>query len=141
MKKIKSRRKYGRSPMLLTLVAAPALLTIAGMAADMSVMYSNWSRLQKLTERAAAQGASALPGGPDQAIVAVMAFAQHHGLDATAVSIAFSKDDRGVTVSTEKNVPCYFGRIVGLSTQKLEAEATARSDKPDSKMAEQASLR
>ena len=122
----KRPRKYGPSPIVLLLaVASPALISVGGMAADMGVMYMNWSHLQKVTDRAAEIGARSLPGDPGLAEDSAVSYAKHHGLDSTAVSVAINKDDLHITVATEATVPCYFGRMFGLASQKLEAEATA----------------
>lgn len=134
----KNLPKYKRNPMtILFIVAAPAVISFMGMAADMGVMYYNSARLQKVTNQAAVVGARSLPGDPDRAVDAVLEYAGHNGLDSKAVSVEVTKDDLHITVATEKNAPCYFGRMFGLPSQKMMAEATA-SNQAFAKVAQRA---
>jgi Flp pilus assembly protein TadG len=147
MKLGKSRK--GQIGVIMTLVIA-TLLGVMTLCADVGVMYYNYLRLQKGTDAAAVAGANYLNGGvtfasasvnanctgePDDAQKAACTYAISNGLATDANSLKMNENvavgpTPNLQVIANASLPYMFGRVIGLSTYKMAAVATAKSTLP-----------
>jgi uncharacterized membrane protein len=125
--KLKRKVKRAWSPtVILAAMAIPMGITVVGMSVDMGLMSYKSYRLQAITDAAVSAGASSLPGDPDHAVSTAVQYAQQNGVDASEIVVTrVSKDDGKLTMAAEQIVPCYFGRMFGLSEQRLHVESTS----------------
>jgi Flp pilus assembly protein TadG len=142
MKLGKSRK--GQIGVIMALVIA-TLLGVMTLCADVGVMYYNYLRLQKGTDAAAVAGANYLNGGvtfasasvnanctgePDDAQKAACTYAISNGLATDANSLKMNENvavgpTPNLQVIANASLPYMFGRVIGLSTYKVAAVATA----------------
>ncbi len=124
MKKISGGLK-GQTAVIFTL-AIVALLGAVAMCTDVAVMYVNWEYMQKAVDAAALAGANFLPNDPSTAQSTALSYGELNGLKASEItSTSVSSNDQDITVSAAREVPYYFGRVLGLSTQLISVSATA----------------
>jgi hypothetical protein len=115
----------GQIGVILTL-AITILLGAAALGADVAVFYFNWVQLQKAADASAIAGATFLPSNPDLAISTADQYAQSNGIQASEiVSTQVSSDDMSVQIKLARTVPYYFANLLGLTTGKVGAAATA----------------
>lgn len=111
---------------VLFALALPVLIGAVGLGCDVTVMYYNWVCLQKAADASALAAANSLPGDPGSAITTASNFAQLNGASSNEVtSTVVAPDDMSITVSLARQVPYFFGRILGLSSQLVQVRATA----------------
>lgn len=123
--KSRSRGAKGQTAVIFTLVLV-ALLGATALGTDVAVMYANWSELQKAVDAGALAGANFLPNDPASAQSTANQYAQMNGLSSSEITaIQVSSDDQEITVSASRNVPYFFGRVLGLSSQMISVTATA----------------
>ncbi len=127
-RRLKRKVKRAWSPtVILSAMAVPMIITVIGMSVDMGLMSYQSYRLQSITDAAVSAGASSLPGDPDRAVATAVQYAQQSGVAPNEiVTTRVSKDDRELTMTAEQSVPCYFGRMFGLTEQRLHVESSAR---------------
>jgi len=145
------RKKITQGQIAVALILVlPVLLGAMALGSDFSIIYFNWSMLQKAAA-AAALAASQLTGQPGSASTVqpsvvnyVNSYACLNGIsdpkntypticpsEAThpggfADNIAFTNvTDTQVSVGIKRSVPHYFGKMIGLNTAALSAKATA----------------
>jgi Flp pilus assembly protein TadG len=150
MKLIQFRK--GQMAIVMTLAMA-TLVGVMALGADVGVMYYNWGQLQKAADAAAVAGANKLTGRPDTtgtvapaAISYANGYACLNGIDdpnnssatvcpsPTAIpnytdKILFTTVDSGntqVSISLNRQLPYYFGKVIGLQTGQVTVLATAK---------------
>ena len=136
----------GQLLVLFTLIL-PVLLGVMALGADFSVIYFNWTVVQKAADAAALAGASQLTGvtGSASAVQpAVVNYVDgyaclngiHSGTSTLctagtapngyADNIVFTNvTDTQVSVGLKRSVPYFFGKMIGLQTASVAAKATA----------------
>lgn len=140
----------GQMLVLFTLIL-PVLLGVMALGADFSVIYFNWTMVQKAADAAALAGASQLTGQPGSASTVkpavvnyVNGYACLNGISdpnntfATICpseashpagfsdKIAFTNvADTQVSVGIKRSVPYSFGKMIGLQEASVAATATA----------------
>src|SRR5579863_1323639 len=103
MKLTKSTNRYSRSQrgqmMIIIGLILPTLIGAFALTTDLSMIYYQWTRLQKAADAAAVAGANFLPADPAQAKNKVQ---QYMGLNGVApaelVSTTVAADDKSITV-------------------------------------------
>lgn len=124
MQKISGGQK-GQIAVIFTLAIVTLLGSVA-LCSDVGVMYYNWTVLQKGVDAAALAGANYLPNDAPTAKSTALNYAELNGLKASEItSTTVSSNDQYITVSASREVPYYFGRVLGLSTQLISVSATA----------------
>lgn len=112
--------------MVLLAVMLPALLGATALSVDIALFYFEWAVLQKAADAAALAGASQLPANPTQAISTASSYATTNGVTSAEItSVTVGATNQTVTVTLTRNVPYYFGRLVGLTQSPVMASATA----------------
>ncbi len=106
-------------------IACVALLGAIALGVDVAVMYFNWEGMQKAVDAAALAGANLLPEQPTAAQATATSIALNNGLLATEVSAVVSPDDQTITVNASRNVPYFFGRVLGLTTELIKVASSA----------------
>ena len=107
-------------------LALPAILTAIALSVDVSMMYLNWESLQKAADAGVLAGANSLPYDPTTAAATADAFAVLNGVqNSEIVSTAVSADQYSITMTVTRNVPYYFGRVIGLTASPVTVSATA----------------
>lgn len=107
-------------------IALVVLLGAVALAADIGVFYWQWSLLQKGTDAGALAGANYLPENRDLATTMAREYAGHNGIAAGEITgTTISGDNLQITVDSQRTVPYYFARVLGLTTGIVRATATA----------------
>lgn len=102
------------------------MLGAAALAIDVGVFYWQWSLLQKGTDAGALAGANYLPDNRDLATAKAHEYANRNGVAAAEVTgTTFTEDNLQITVNSQRTVPYYFGRVLGLTTGIVRVSATA----------------
>jgi Flp pilus assembly protein TadG len=147
---MKKRISKGQIAVALILVL-PVLLAALALGSDFSIVYFNWTMVQKAADAAALAGASQLTGESGSASTVqpsvvnyVNGYACLNGISdpnntyATicpseaahpggfADTIAFTNvTDTQVSVGIKRSVPYFFGKMIELNTASVSAKATA----------------
>lgn len=139
----------GQMLVLFTLIL-PVLLGVMALGADFSIIYFNWTMVQKAADAAALAGASQLTGQTGSAATVkpavvnyVNGYACLNGISDSsntyatlcapggarpgfADKIVFTNvTDTQVSVGIKRSVPYFFGKMVGLQEASVAANATA----------------
>ncbi|HXZ87194.1 MAG TPA: pilus assembly protein TadG-related protein [Candidatus Binataceae bacterium] len=111
---------------VLIALLLPLLLGVAALGVDMSVFYYNWAQMHSAADAAVLAGASAPPGNPSQAISNATAYAQTNGIKTIEiVSTLVNNSNQAVTIQLSRNVPFYFGKMLGLMQSPIVVTATS----------------
>ncbi|MGH7949398.1 MAG: hypothetical protein ACREQF_09255, partial [Candidatus Binataceae bacterium] len=128
--KIRTNKPRGQIAVVIT-IAIVVLLGAVALAADIGVFYWQWSLLQKGTDAGALAGANYLPENRDLASTKAREYATRNGLTASEVTgTTFSQDNLQITVNSQRTVPYYFGRVLGLTTGIVRVSSTAQVPGP-----------
>jgi Flp pilus assembly protein TadG len=119
----------GQAGVIMTL-AMVTLLGVTALGADVAVLYFNWVQLQKGADAAALAGANYLTGDSstdsNRVVAATNNYAQLNGIQqGEIVSTSVASDHKSVTIVVFRNVPYFFARVLGLTTGRVAARATA----------------
>ena len=139
----------GQMAVVMTLAIA-TLLGVMALGTDVGVMYYNHQLLQKAADAAAVAGANYLntgvvlastsvdpncTGQPDNAKKAACTYAVINGLATDADSLIINEPGVNLpaglpspnlqVIAVKNDIPYMFGRVIGLSTYKVAAVATA----------------
>ncbi|MGA7762774.1 MAG: pilus assembly protein TadG-related protein [Candidatus Binataceae bacterium] len=140
--------RFSKGQMLaLFTIILPVLLGVIALGADFSVIYFNWSMVQKAADAAALAGASQLTAVPGSAPSVtpnadnyVNGYACLNGIhngtstlctagtspNGYADKIVFTHvTDTTVQVGIQRSVPYFFGKMIGLQEASVAATATA----------------
>jgi len=110
------------------------ILGFAAMAIDVGLFLHERRELQKAADAAALAGAQELPFSPADAEQKAQEWAANNGIDAgeleaITVSTTYADNDT-VTVEVQREVPFVFARVLGLTSDTMRADATARVGSP-----------
>jgi len=124
---------------ILFAFALAALLGGIALCTDVSVMYLNWHRMQKAVDTAALAGVAYLPEDAVDAITTAQNYGETNGLASSEIGTPVPGIDATtgistLTVSASRNVPYYFARVLGLTTQLVKVSATAQAAAPTSQV-------
>jgi hypothetical protein len=112
--------------MVFYALALAALLGVTALCTDVAVMYWNWLSMQKAVDAAALAGANYLPEDPTTASSQAVNYGELNGLTAAEIgSPSIAANLSSITVNAARNVPYYFGRVLGLTQQLVQVSATA----------------
>ncbi len=116
-----------RGQMIVILAfAIVGLLGGVALGADVAVMYFNWQRLQSAADAAALAGANYLPEDPVDAVTAATNYATQNGIRPSELATpVVSNSNQSITVSATRTVQYYFARVLGVTSQDVNASATA----------------
>ena len=114
----------GTAAVIIALAFA-VVLGFSALAVDTGVLYLEHTRLARAADTAALAGAQELPDVTRAEAVA-RDYAQRNGIDAAAVSVNFSVDNKAITVSVNKTVNLHFAKTLGFNSKALQGMAKAR---------------
>jgi Flp pilus assembly protein TadG len=105
------------------------LLGAVALGTDVSIMYYNWASMQRAVDAAALAGANYLPEDTSTAGTKATSYATVNGLTSgEVVTPTFnSPTNDTITVSANRTVPYYFGKVLGLTDQVVQVTAAAKS--------------
>jgi hypothetical protein len=134
--KIKHTSGKGQISVALILMLT-VILGAIGLGADAALLYFNWVILQKGVDAAALAGAGYLQGNSESAPNAIsiaVTYAQNNNIKSSEL-IADGSGNKAyvpapnyttITVTAERTVPYAFFKLIGLSSGKVAATATAQ---------------
>lgn len=107
-------------------ILIPVLLGVVAMGVDITVFYWTWSKMQAAADAAVLAGAASLPDSPTLAIAAAKTYAQNNGMIASEIAApVVAADKLSMSVTLTRNVPYYFGRVLGLTSSPVVVNARA----------------
>jgi len=143
--------KFRKGQMAVVMTFAIAtLLGVMALGADVGVLYYNWGQMQKAADAGALAGAGKLTGQPDSvaaanAVTYANGYACLNGVNdpgnaaktvcPSPISVANYTDkilfttvnaaNTQVSISVNRTLPYFFGRVIGLNTGQVTVLATA----------------
>ncbi len=119
------RQAKGQTIVIISL-ATVALIGALSFGVDFAIMYFNWVLLQKAVDSAVLAGANYLPDNTSQAEQTARTYAANNGITSAEIqSVSFSDSNQSISMTLQRTVPYYFGRVVGLTNTPVRASATA----------------
>ena len=110
--------------LVVVIAAIPAILGAMTLVIDIGNAYFNTLEIQTASDSAVLAGGLYLPSYPDQAISFARQYANTNGLTNSEItSIAVTPDNKTVTISVSRSLPCYLCTILGEST--VHAQVTS----------------
>ena len=127
------REESGQGLVVATLVMV-MILGFAAMAVDVGLLLHERRDLQKSADAAALAGAQELPHSPADAEQKAAEWAEKNGIDddeleAIEITSTYADNDT-ITVEVKRDVPFIFARVLGLSSDTMRADASARVGSP-----------
>lgn len=122
----RTRKSRGQIAIVFA-VALPVLLGAVALCTDVGVFYLNWEYMQKAADAAVLAGANrGLPYDPALAIQTANQYAELNGVKAD--EIVYTKtgeDNMSLSMKITREVPYYFGKVLGLKQGPVTVAATA----------------
>ncbi|KPJ50402.1 MAG: hypothetical protein AMJ38_01885 [Dehalococcoidia bacterium DG_22] len=127
------REESGQGLVVATLVMV-MILGFAAMAVDVGLFLHERRELQKSADAAALAGVQELPFSAAEAEQEAAEWADKNGIDvdeleAIEISSTYADNDT-ITVEVKRDVPFIFARVLGLTSDTMRADATARVGSP-----------
>jgi hypothetical protein len=117
---MKSSRKPKASKgqaMFLVILALPVIVGVLTLVMDVGNLYYNQVSMQVAADSGVLAGALYLPSYPSQAVSVAEDYAGRNGIKAgEIVSCTVSADNKTVLITTSRNLPCFFCRVLGEGT-------------------------
>lgn len=107
---------------IITALAISVLFGFCALAADLALVYAEKTDLQNAVDAAALAGAQELPSNPESAYQIALEYASQNGINA---SVNFDTNYTEIIVTSSKNVPTFFARILGINSETVTAKAKA----------------
>jgi Flp pilus assembly protein TadG len=112
--------------LVIVIAAIPAILGSLSLVVDVGNALFNKLQLQTASDSAVLAGGLYLPSYPDQAISFARQFANTNGLKNSEItSIQVAPDDRQVTLSVTRSLPCYLCALLGESTAHAQVTSVS----------------
>ena len=103
--------------LVVVIAAIPAILGAMTLVIDIGNAYYNTLEIQAASDSAVLAGGLYLPSYPDQAVSFARQYANTNGLsNGEITSISVTPDDKTVTISVSRSLPCYLCMVLGEST-------------------------
>ena len=128
-----TRRAERGQALVLFVLAAGVLFGFAAMTIDVGLILHQRRVLQNTADAAALAGAIELPSSPSLAYDKAQTWAENNGIDLAGgdqLDIAVDPIENSVTVRVEREQGFIFGRVLGLVSTGVHADATARVGSP-----------
>ena len=127
------REESGQGLVVATLVMV-MILGFAAMTVDVGLFLHERRELQKSADAAALAGAQELPHSPAHAEQKAAEWAEKNGIDvdeleAIEITSTYVTNDT-ITVEVKRDVPFIFARVLGLTSDTMRADASARVGSP-----------
>lgn len=111
------------SIIVLVALALTALLGFCAIVTDVGILYAKKVQLQNSVNAAALAGVQELPSKPDLAKVKAEDYALQNGVP--DVIVTFGASNVKIIVTATQQVPTYFARIWGITTNQISVSAKA----------------
>src|SRR3989304_1634075 len=128
-----TRRAERGQALVMFVLAAGVLFGFAAMAIDVGLILHQRRVLQNTTDAAALAGAIELPNSTLLAYDRAQEWAENNGVDVAGgdqLDITVDPIENSVTVRVEREQGFIFGRVLGLVSTQVRADATARRGSP-----------
>lgn len=103
--------------MFIVILALPVIVGALTLVMDVGNLYYNQVSMQVAADSGVLAGALYLPSYPSQAVSVAQDYAQRNGIKAgEIVSCTVSPDNKTVLITTSRNLPCFFCRVLGEGT-------------------------
>jgi Flp pilus assembly protein TadG len=127
-------REESGQGLVVAMLVMVVILGFAAMAIDVGLFLHERRDLQKSADAAALAGAQELPYAVADAEQMAAEWADNNGIDvdeleAIEVSSTYATNDT-ITVRVKRDVPFVFARVLGLTSDTMRADATARVGSP-----------
>ncbi len=111
---------------VLFMFALVAMVGAMTLGADMAVRYFTWMNLQKAADAGVLAGAYYLPSDTSMASSTAISYAKSNGVkDGEITTPTFANSNTQITMQISRNVPYYFGRVLGLTNGVVSVSSTA----------------
>ncbi|MGD0288737.1 MAG: Tad domain-containing protein [Candidatus Binataceae bacterium] len=108
--------------LVIVIAAIPAILGSLSLVVDVGNAFFNKLEMQTASDSAVLAGGLYLPSSPDQAISFARQFANTNGLTNSEItSIQVTPDNKQVTLSATRSLPCYLCAVLGESAAHAQA--------------------
>ena len=137
--RVKTRAQLGTrqaergQALIMFVLAAAVLFGFVAMTIDVGLILHQRRVLQNTADAAALAGAIELPDGPGTAYDKAQEWAENNGIDVAGgdqLDITVDPIENSVTVRVEREQGFIFGRVLGLVSTQVHADATARVGSP-----------
>jgi Flp pilus assembly protein TadG len=108
-------RLRGQS-MVIIIIALPIMVGGMALSLDVGNLYLTRAKLQNAGDVSALAGDNYLPHYQSQAVSTAQSYAQKNGVQLNEIqSITVSSDNKSLTVTIARAVPCYFCAVLGVT--------------------------
>jgi Flp pilus assembly protein TadG len=108
-------------------VALPAMVGSLALVMDVGNLYYNKLWMQTAMDSGVLAGALYLPSDPSQAESVAQQYAILNGLKQSEItSVSVTPDDKAVTMTSTRSLPCYFCAVLGEGTAFAQTTASSR---------------
>ena len=131
--RLRTKRAERGQALILFVLAAGVLFGFAAMSIDVGMILHQRRVLQNTADAAALAGAIELPNSPGLAHDKAQEWAEKNGIDLAAgdeLDITVNTVDNSVSVRVQREESFIFGRVLGLVSTEVHADATARIGSP-----------
>jgi hypothetical protein len=117
MKSSRKRKAPKGQAMFIVILALPVIVGALTLVMDVGNLYYNQVSMQVAADSGVLAGALYLPSYPSQAVSVAEDYAGRNGIKAgEIVSCTVSPDNKTVLITTSRNLPCFFCRVLGEGT-------------------------
>src|SRR3990172_7818389 len=131
--RLRTRRAERGQALVMFVLAAGVLFGFIAMTIDVGLILHQRRVLQNTADAAALAGAIELPNSPGLAYDKAQEWAENNGIDLGSgdeLDITVNTLDNSVSVRVERGQGFIFGRVFGLVSTQVHADATARVGSP-----------
>jgi Flp pilus assembly protein TadG len=106
----------------------PIIIGLSSLTIDVGHILTNKAQVAAAVDAAALAGAQELPRFPDDAEDRATMFLKYNGVPngKDTVQIDFGEENRSIRVAVDREVPLYFGPLLGVDSCMVSAAATAK---------------
>jgi Putative Flp pilus-assembly TadE/G-like len=114
--------------LFIVIVALPAIIGSLALVVDIGNLYYNKLCMQTAMDSGVLAGALYLPSDPSQAESVAKNYAILNGLKGDEItSVSVTPDDKAVTMTSSRKIPCYFCAVLGEGTAYAATSASSSS--------------
>jgi len=131
--RLRTRRAERGQALVMFVLAAGVLFGFVAMTIDVGLILHQRRVLQNTADAAALAGAIELPANPGLAHDKAQEWAENNGIDLASgdeLDITVNTLDNSVSVRVQRETSFVFGRVLGLVSTGVHADATARVGSP-----------
>lgn len=119
-------RNQRGSAAIFLVIGISVLTVMAVVGVDAGMIVYEKAELSNALDSAALAGAQALPNDPDEARALAASYLTSNGVDILKSTISVDVDNRGLSVTSSKNLSTIFAPLIGSSTVTISEEAKVK---------------